>query len=64
GSGRTARGKRKALTVVRNQGAQAAGMSQAAAVAKKNGQRSARDPEERRAANAKRSPWSGTKCAS
>ncbi|OJT66840.1 hypothetical protein [Bacillus licheniformis] len=29
GPGKTARGKRKALTVVRNQGAQAAGMSQA-----------------------------------
>ncbi|MCY7967835.1 hypothetical protein MOB49_12115 [Bacillus haynesii] len=28
---------------------------------RKNGQRSARDPEEQRAANAKRPPWSGSR---
>ncbi|OJT66890.1 hypothetical protein BFP46_22800 [Bacillus licheniformis] len=53
--------KRKAPTMVRNQGAQLQALAMPAAMAKKNGQRSARDPEEQLAANAKRPPWSGTR---
>ncbi|WP_170865404.1 hypothetical protein [Bacillus licheniformis] len=47
--------------MVRNQGAQLQALAMPAAMAKKNGQRSARDPEEQLAANAKRPPWSGTR---
>ncbi|MGG0851821.1 hypothetical protein [Bacillus paralicheniformis] len=53
--------KRKASTMVRNQGAQAAGMSQACGRGQEKRPAIGPDPEEQLAANAKRSPWSGTR---
>ncbi|MEC1297123.1 hypothetical protein [Bacillus paralicheniformis] len=47
--------------MVRNQGAQAAGMSQACGRGQEKRPAIGPDPEEQLAANAKRPPWSGTR---